>query len=818
MPEEHRAAAASAPPRVRGTVRPSGWGCWTFPMPRTVGGSGVARIPAECFRALWERRHVMFERVVNKAQIPHSTSDIPTGQDSTRACYVTDYDGDTTQSEYPPMVRSGRTRMKIVFFHHNVFGIGGTIRTIFTQAEALAARHDVEIVSVLRSRERPLLPLSPTVRLRSFVDIRDPRPDEFGEQGRRIYENDQRSGRPSAYFPDLDGRSHFFSELVDDRMAEFLRSTDAHVLIGARAGLNIMLLAMAPSNLALVAQAHVPFTSYSRPYRELITGEYPRLHGIVTVTEADAQSYRDNLDECSVPVVAIPNPCPAPTLLADRPDTKTIVTAGRLVAMKRFDLLIDAFALVHPEFPDWQLRIYGGGEEMDNLRRHIRARGLCDNVILPGSHRSLDEAWALASMSAMSSRYESFGLTIVEAMRSGLPVVSTDCPVGPKEIVRDGEDGLLVTNGSAEAMAEGLRTLMGDDERRRSMSEAAVRNAARFDPAVIATRHEELFTELTGMSVPNAPLPAISGPGDERPACGAVAHPSGDVELSFVKPPEEVVLRGPDQDGERLEERLTPTGEGRVLVTRDMTPVTGRWTVRRVDGDTESGIPDVSIDARDHLPDRTAAGIGFVLPVRGPNNELALSVRCFAQWAEVRKVDVGVEKVTIEATVHGFSEADPRARVIAMMRRDRSVVREFDCPIAADGSLRAVLPLRSVASPRRESEDFWELRLSLTSGETVRMGKSLVGIGEHKRVIRYPARVVSTSRRHAARVWPYYTADLSTLAIRTDAAPLDPDPFAARVLRFRAMVPGPIRRIVARLLPSSLRRRLRIAHTRDLTD
>ncbi|QVQ50566.1 glycosyltransferase family 4 protein [Spiractinospora alimapuensis] len=713
----------------------------------------------------------------------------------------------------------GRNRMKVVFFHHNVFGIGGTVRTIFTQAEALSSRHDVEIVSVLRSREKPLLPLSPTVRLTSFVDIRHPLPDEEGEDGRRIYENDPRSGRPSAYFPARDGRSHFFSELVDDRMAEFLRSTDADVIISVRAGLNIMLTEMAPDHIPVVAQAHVPFSSYSREYRDVLVREYPRLHGIVTVTEADAQSYRDSVDVGEMPVLAIPNPCPAPTFVANREDAKTIVAAGRLVAMKRFDLLIDAFAQVRSEFPDWELRIYGGGEEMEALRRHIRTRKLCDSVVLPGSHRRLEEAWALGSMSAMSSRYESFGLTLVEAMRSGLPVVSTDCPVGPGEIISDGEDGLLVRNGDVGALAQGLRTLMGDDDLRRRMSEAAIRNSARFDPGVIAARHEELLSELTGISVPTNPLPALSGARAERPTCTAVAQPSGDVELSFAKPPEAVVLRGPKpRGGEPRVERLTPTGDGRVRVTAEETPVTGRWAVYRVDGGVESTVQEVSIDARAHSSNASAAGLSVAVPVRGSANELSLSVRRFPQWAEVRQIDVGAATCTIDAVVHGSTDADPHARLRVMMRRDKSVIREFDAPVESDGSVRAVMPLRSVVSPRRESEDFWELRLRLSSGETMRLGRSLVGIGEHKRVIRYPARVVSTSSRSAARVWPYYTADLSTLAVQVDEAPADPDPLMGRALRFRAALPRGLRRVGARLLPASVKRRLREAYKRDLAD
>ncbi|MCF2435348.1 glycosyltransferase [Streptomyces thinghirensis] len=86
-------------------------------------------------------------------------------------------------------------------------------------------------------------------------------------------------------------------------------------------------------------------------------------------------------------------------------------------------------------------------------------------------------------------------MTLVEAMRCGLPVVSTDCPVGPREILRHGEDGFLVPSGEVEGIAWGLRRLMADEILRRDMGEAALRNAARYDPAAVADRYVNLFED-----------------------------------------------------------------------------------------------------------------------------------------------------------------------------------------------------------------------------------------------------------------------------------------------------------------------------------
>ena len=148
------------------------------------------------------------------------------------------------------------------------------------------------------------------------------------------------------------------------------------------------------------------------------------------------------------------------------------------------------------ERPDWRLRIYGNGKQKDKLRALIDRLGLYNHVYLMGPAHPIDPEWAKGSLAAVTSSMESFGMTIVEAMRCGLPVVATDCPLGPGEIISDGVDGRLVKVGDVKAIAGGLLGLINDDELRQQMSHAALKNSARFDPARIAERYESLFTDL----------------------------------------------------------------------------------------------------------------------------------------------------------------------------------------------------------------------------------------------------------------------------------------------------------------------------------
>lgn len=108
----------------------------------------------------------------------------------------------------------------------------------------------------------------------------------------------------------------------------------------------------------------------------------------------------------------------------------------------------------------------------------------------------IETAFARAAIVASASDAESFGMTIVEAMRCGVPVVATDCPLGPAEIIEDGVDGLLVPMNDEHALAAALLDLIADPANRRRMGEAALASARRFDPAALSLTYVELFTGL----------------------------------------------------------------------------------------------------------------------------------------------------------------------------------------------------------------------------------------------------------------------------------------------------------------------------------
>jgi glycosyltransferase involved in cell wall biosynthesis len=269
------------------------------------------------------------------------------------------------------------------------------------------------------------------------------------------------------------------------------------VIIGTRPGVNVYLARFAPRHALRIAQEHLTHDSHSRRLRAALARHYAGLDALVTTTKADAAVYRARMSLPGVRVLAVPNSVPEPGVPSDG-TARVIAAAGRLVPNKRFDLLIDAFADVAAKYPDWSLRIYGGGAEKELLRELIAERGLDDQVRLMGARSPIEAEFAQASIVVSASAAESFGMTLVEAMRCGVPVVSTDCPLGPAEIVSHGVDGLLVPVDDGEALAAALLELIGDPPARRRMGEAALASAHRFDPAPIARTYEALFADLAG--------------------------------------------------------------------------------------------------------------------------------------------------------------------------------------------------------------------------------------------------------------------------------------------------------------------------------
>ncbi len=161
-------------------------------------------------------------------------------------------------------------------------------------------------------------------------------------------------------------------------------------------------------------------------------------------------------------------------------DDRHLLASGKLIPQKGFDLLIRAFSQISDEHPEWTLTILGEGEmrgELEDLCEQLR---LQERVFMPGTVRNIDAHLRKADIFVLSSRFEGFPVTLGEAMACGVPVIATDCLSGPREIIHNGVDGLLIVPDNIDALAVGLDILMSDPVKRQLFSHHAPQAISRF--------------------------------------------------------------------------------------------------------------------------------------------------------------------------------------------------------------------------------------------------------------------------------------------------------------------------------------------------
>ena len=202
-------------------------------------------------------------------------------------------------------------------------------------------------------------------------------------------------------------------------------------------------------------------------------------------------------------VIVIPNPVifplpacgpvvPPVAFIAD--DRRLLLAVGRLVPQKGFDRLLEAFAKLRGETPDWDLVILGEGAERHALEARRDALGLAARVRLPGRVGNVVDWYSRADLFVMSSHYEGFPNALPEAMAHGVAAVSMDCPTGPADIVRQGVDGLLVTeNAGIEGLAQAMGQVMRNDVLREAMASRAQEVRQRYFMDRLGTLWDEVL-------------------------------------------------------------------------------------------------------------------------------------------------------------------------------------------------------------------------------------------------------------------------------------------------------------------------------------
>jgi GalNAc-alpha-(1->4)-GalNAc-alpha-(1->3)-diNAcBac-PP-undecaprenol alpha-1,4-N-acetyl-D-galactosaminyltransferase len=224
---------------------------------------------------------------------------------------------------------------------------------------------------------------------------------------------------------------------------------------------------------------------------------YPWATQVVSVSEGVDRGFQylspDKRTVLYNPVVPQRSQGDLPNIPGADPDRPWVVTMGRLRSQKGYDLLIPAFARLADRYPDWQLIIMGEGSDRESLETMRDGLGLRDRVLMPGTVRNTSAVLQQAELFVMASRFEGFPMAHCEAMSSGLPIVSTDCESGPREIIRQNVDGLLVETGNVDAIAAGMETLMSNHMLRKQFATRAPDVLDRFGIDKIISQWEMLM-------------------------------------------------------------------------------------------------------------------------------------------------------------------------------------------------------------------------------------------------------------------------------------------------------------------------------------
>lgn len=230
---------------------------------------------------------------------------------------------------------------------------------------------------------------------------------------------------------------------------------------------------------------------FSKYWNYRLIGKLRKLERMIVLTEKDRKAWTE-LDN----VLAIPNPLSFTPRAISPLTEKRVVAVGRYYQEKGFDLLLESWAKIYKTHPEWRLEIFGDGDKTTYEEIRDKLGIPATSCKLNGRTNNIEHEYINSSIFVCSSRFEGFGMVLVEAMACGLGVVSFDCPWGPSSILANGEDGILVENENTELLADAIISLMDNPEKLSTLAKNATVNVQRFQMDIIAHQWKELFENL----------------------------------------------------------------------------------------------------------------------------------------------------------------------------------------------------------------------------------------------------------------------------------------------------------------------------------
>jgi GalNAc-alpha-(1->4)-GalNAc-alpha-(1->3)-diNAcBac-PP-undecaprenol alpha-1,4-N-acetyl-D-galactosaminyltransferase len=283
-------------------------------------------------------------------------------------------------------------------------------------------------------------------------------------------------------------------------LRQAIKSSDPHIIISFMEQANVLVLfSVLKLNIPVFVCQHCDpdYLDQTRIWKYLRNLAYRGASRLIVLTQTAQAYFSPTIQRHTV---VIPNPVLAQNSgngVFSKKDKskneKALMAMGRLSEEKGFDILLRAFAKISQKHPEWSLVIWGEGPQRASLENLSEELGLRCKVRFPGITKQPYEKLKEGDLFILSSRSEAFPMVLLEAMTCGLPVISFDCPSGPREIIRDGFDGILVPPENVEALAAATDHMMGDDEERDRLAKRAPEVIERFGLEKVMGMWEEVL-------------------------------------------------------------------------------------------------------------------------------------------------------------------------------------------------------------------------------------------------------------------------------------------------------------------------------------
>lgn len=359
--------------------------------------------------------------------------------------------------------------MKLLYITNGINGSGGLERVLSVKASLLAEDfgYEVAILCLNNAHENPFYPFSEKIQTAS-VSVGG-NPISYFSAYKKGIQQFVNTYQPDVIFVCDDGLKGFFLPKIIQTKAKWVYERHVSKLIESNTNQNFIQKTITHFKWYLMERLGKNFSKF------------------IVLTEGNKKEW-SSLKNIEV----ISNPLPFQSDEKSSQKNKVVICVGKISYQKGQDLLLKIWENVHQDFPDWQLHLYG----KENLN-FLDTQHLKNNVYFFPPEKNIQQKYLDSSIYVMPSRFEGFGMVLIEAMEFGLPCVSFDCDYGPGDIIHHGEDGFLIENGNTKDFTEKLKLLISNHELRIKMGEAAKVNVEKYYPKHIMHQWDDLLNQLS---------------------------------------------------------------------------------------------------------------------------------------------------------------------------------------------------------------------------------------------------------------------------------------------------------------------------------